>query len=212
MANSKKIGVLAFQGDVIEHINAIKQAAKNLDLNCEITEVRTKKQLAGLDAIILPGGESTVLQKLCERAGFFEDIKKIRNIFGTCAGTVMLAKSINNKEIGQKTLGLMDMELDRNAYGRQTESFEQDVEVFLETSTDVTKGHTDVETNFGKMHAIFIRAPKIRYIGKEVKILAKNGNEIIACEQRVNGNYYLAATFHPELTTTLFHDYFLSQI
>ncbi len=193
--NSKKIGVLALQGDVIEHINVIKQAAKNLNLDCDIVEVRTKADLAGLDALIVPGGESTVLQKLCERANIFDEIKKIRNIFGTCAGTILLAKNINNREAEQRTLELMDIEVDRNAYGRQAESFEY-----------------GISTKLGNIHAIFIRAPKIKNIGKEVKILAKNGNEIIACEQKINGNYYLAATFHPELTTTVFHEYFLRTI
>ncbi|MBS3067425.1 pyridoxal 5'-phosphate synthase glutaminase subunit PdxT [Candidatus Micrarchaeota archaeon] len=195
MTNSKKIGVLAFQGDVLEHINATRQAAKNSNLTCGIIEVRTKEQLSDLDALIIPGGESTVLQKLCERANIFEDMKKIKNIFGTCAGTITLAKTINNKEVGQRTLGLMDIEVDRNAYGRQAESFEQ-----------------DLDTKLGRIHAIFIRAPKIKKIGNSVKILAKNDNEIIICEQKVNGNYYLAATFHPELTTTVFHEYFLRQI
>ena len=194
MTNFKKIGILALQGGVSEHINATKKAAKNLNIECEIIEVRTKEQLAGLNALIIPGGESTVLQKLCERAGIFEEIKKIKNIFGTCAGTIMLAKKIYNKEEGQRTLELMDIEVDRNAYGRQLDSFEK-----------------DVETKLGNMHAIFIRAPKITKISEKTEILVNDKNEIIACEQRDNGNYYLATTFHPELTTTQFHEYFLRQ-
>ena len=194
MANSK-IGILALQGDVSEHVNATKKAANNLGIECEIIEVRTKEQIAGLDAIIIPGGESTVLQKLCERAGIFEDIKKIKNIFGTCAGTIMLAKTIHNKAPEQKTLELMEIEVDRNAYGRQADSFEKNIETVL-----------------GSVHGVFIRAPKIRSIKENVRVLAKNENEIIACEQKNNGKYYLVTTFHPELTTTQFHEHFLQNL
>src|SRR4030095_3714732 len=118
-----KVGVLAFHGDVIEHIDATEAAAKKLSLSCEIVQVRTKKDLEGLRALIIPGGESTNFYKLCLREGMLEDMKKVKNIFGTCAGAIMLAKKIHNIEEGQKTLELMDIEVDRNAYGRQADSF-----------------------------------------------------------------------------------------
>lgn len=194
MAHPKRIGILALQGDVQEHANAAKEACNKLKLSCCIIAVRTKEQLAGLDALIIPGGESTVLQRLCEREGMFDEIRKIKNIFGTCAGAILLAKTIQNKETEQRTLGLMDIEIGRNAYGRQINSFE-----------------TGIETKLGKMNAFFIRAPKIRKTGEGIEILAKNEKEVVACEKRINGNYYLAATFHPELTTTSFHEYFLKQ-
>ncbi len=192
---SLKIGVLAFHGDVDEHIEATKKAAENLKLNINVLPIRTKKALHELNALIIPGGESTTLQKLCEREGIFEEMKKIKNIFGTCAGAILLSKIVHHKIKGQKTLALMDIEIDRNAYGRQIESFEKNIKTYL-----------------GPIHAIFIRAPKIKNIGRQVTILAKNNEDILACEQRVKSNYYLATCFHPELTSTIFHEYFLKQI
>ncbi len=192
---SKKIGVLSFHGDVIEHITATKLAAKNLHLPIEIVSVRTKESLVGLDALIIPGGESTTLYKLCEREGMWEDMKKIRHIFGTCAGAIILAKNVFHKEKDQKTLELMDIEVDRNAYGRQTESFEK-----------------DIKTTLGNIHAIFIRAPRIKKVGRSVTILAKDGKEILACEEKKGSSYYLACSFHPELTTPKFHEYFLQRV
>ena len=190
-----RLGVLAFQGDVLEHIAAAKRAMLNLNTEGEVLEVRTNSHLSGLSALVIPGGESTVLQKLCEREDMFEEIKRIKNIFGTCAGAILLAKKVNNSEADQRTLGIMDIEVDRNAYGRQMDSFEE-----------------DIESEFGKVHAIFIRSPRIRAIGKDVRVLAKKGNEILACEQRTAGKFYLACCFHPELTTTKFHEYFLTQV
>jgi len=200
-----KIGILAYHGDVIEHFETTKKALKNLNLKAEVIFVRTKEDIQNLDAIIIPGGESTVLFKLSIREGIFEKIKSIKNIFGTCAGAIMLAKKIHHKTADQKTLELMDIEVDRNAYGRQTESFEE-----------------DIDSKIGKIHAVFIRAPRIINIGENVNVLAKNGNEIIACEQGKpvyavgsrgkQGKYYLALCFHPELTTTKFHEYFIKNL
>ena len=107
----------------------------------------------------------------------------------------MLAKTVHHKTPDQKTLELMDIEIDRNAYGRQTESFDK-----------------DVKTSLGDIHAVFIRAPRIKRVGKDIKILAKIKGETIACEQKIGNYYYLAACFHPELTSTLFHEYFLEKI
>lgn len=190
-----KIGILALQGSVIEHVSATKEAAANLKMKCEIIEVRTKNDLSDLNGLIIPGGESTVLQKLCEREKIFEEIKKVPAIFGTCAGAIFLAKKINNKESDQLTLGLMDVEIDRNGYGRQNQSFE-----------------SDISTELGPVHAIFIRAPKIKAIGNGVRVLAKFGSEIVACEQHISNKFYLAVCFHPELSTTRFHEYFLKNL
>lgn len=195
MKPQKTIGVLAFHGDVIEHIESTKKASKNLHLDLEVVPVRTKKIIHTLDALIIPGGESTTLFKLCQREKMWENIRKIKNIFGTCAGAILLAKTVYHKTSDQKTLRLMSIAIDRNAYGRQTDSFEK-----------------DIETSLGNIDAIFIRAPRIKRVGKTVKILARNKREVIACEQRIGNNYYLATCFHPELTSTIFHEYFLKKI
>ncbi len=193
--HSIKVGVLALQGDVSEHVNAIKKAAQEIGRDVNVIEVRTKGELERINALIIPGGESTVLGKLCEREGIFEELKRIKYLFGTCAGTVMLAQKIYNKEASQRTLELMDIEVDRNAYGRQSESFEK-----------------DIKTKLGAIHAVFIRAPKITKINSNVRVLAQDNGEILACEQEKNGGYYLAACFHPELSTKKFHAYFLEKI
>lgn len=189
------IGVLALQGDVSEHIEAVKNAALKLRKNVAVVPVREKKDFADLDGLIIPGGESTTLYKLCEREGIFEEIKKVRNILGTCAGAIMLSKNARNKTPDQQTLQLMDIEVARNAYGRQNDSFA-----------------ADISTTLGKMHAMFIRAPKITRVGKNVRVLAEYNGGIIACEEKTNRGYYLALAFHPELTTTLFHGHFLRKV
>lgn len=187
-----RIGVLAFHGDVSEHFRATEAAAKRMGLACGIVQVRTARDLEGLAGLIIPGGESTNLYKLCVREGMLERMKEVPAIFGTCAGAIMLAKKIHNEEQGQGTLGLMDIEVDRNAYGRQADSFED-----------------TIDTSLGRMLAVFIRAPRIRSIGKGVEALARRGGEPIACEQAAGKRYYLATCFHPEFTTTLFHERFL---
>lgn len=195
MIYKKVIGVLAYHGDVREHIQATQESVKNLRRNIKVIPVRSREDVHTIDALIIPGGESTTLEKLCEREGIFEDIKGLKFIFGTCAGAIMLAKTIYHQEKDQKTLELMDIQIDRNAYGRQAESFE-----------------IPIKTTLGSINAVFIRAPKINKIGKGVKLLAKMNKEIIACEQKTESSYYLATCFHPELTSTIFHEYFLKQI
>lgn len=191
----QKIGVLAFHGDVVEHIRASQKAAENMNLDIKVLSVRTLEDLDNIDALIIPGGESTTLYKLCLKENMFESMKKVKYIFGTCAGAIMLAKTIFHREKNQETLELMDIEVDRNAYGRQTESFE-----------------IPIKTTLGNLDAVFIRAPKINKIGKGVKILSELDREIIACEQKTETGYYLATCFHPELSSGLFHEYFLKQI
>lgn len=193
--NTNIIGVLAFQGDVAEHIETTRKAADNLRLNIKVIPVRANNSLDKLDGLIIPGGESTTLYKLCTREKMWEKIKRVRNIFGTCAGAIMLAKTVEHKTKDQKSLGLMNITIDRNAYGRQTESFEK-----------------EVTTKIGKVKAVFIRAPKILKIGFNVKKIADINEEVIACEQKTQNGLYLAACFHPELTSTLFHEYFLKKI
>ena len=190
-----QIGILALQGDVSEHFATITRAAKNLGLLIEAKLVRTKSDLQSLDGLIIPGGESTTMQKLCQREGIWEGMKKIKNIFGTCAGAILLSKTVLNKIPGQKTLGLMSTTVDRNAYGRQDESFEK-----------------NIHTKLGEINVLFIRAPKIRSIGKNVNILAREKNNILACEEKKESNYYLATCFHPEPDSILFHEHFLKNL
>ena len=127
MIKRTKIGVLAFQGDVTEHVLATEHALKQLHLTGQVTPVRTKAAILKLDALIIPGGESTVLYALCERAGMVDEMKKIPYIFGTCAGAILLSHRLKHTAPGQKTLGLMNITVDRNAYGAQTESFEKNI-------------------------------------------------------------------------------------
>ncbi len=189
------LGVLALQGGVKEHVEAVQKAAKKLGITVDVVSVRTTKDLTSVAGLIIPGGESTVLYRLLDRENLVDAIKKIPNIFGTCAGAILLAKKIKNAAPGQTTLGLMNITAERNAYGEQSESFEE-----------------DIKTKLGNIHAVFIRAPKIISPAPSVNILAKRGNEIIACEEKTNKNYYLATTFHPELTTSVFHEYFIRKV
>jgi len=193
--NTPNVGVLAFHGDVVEHIRATKQAAIHLKFNINVIPTRTKNDVKRLDALIMPGGESTTLHTLCQREDMFEDMKKIPCLFGTCAGAILLAKHVLHTSEGQETLRLMDITVDRNAYGAQTESFEK-----------------TVKTKLGAISAVFIRAPKIKQVGKGVVVLAKNGNDSIACEEATGKQFFMACTFHPELTTTVFHEYFLMHL
>ncbi len=187
-------GVLAIQGGVAEHISAITRACITLKVDAEIREVRYSEDLDGLLGIIIPGGESTVLHKLTVREGMFEKLKQVPAIFGTCAGMIMLAKHIEHGLPDQETLELMNILVDRNAYGSQGESFE-----------------TDIQTTLGSIHAIFIRAPKVLSYEKDVTVLATYEKEPIALEEKTKGRYFLACSFHPELTSTVFHEHFVKQ-
>lgn len=186
------IGILAFHGDVIEHLETTRQSVIKLGLTASVREVRTREELRLCRGLIIPGGESTTLHKLSVREHMWEDMKHIPAIMGTCAGAIMLAREILHEAPGQETLRRMDITVDRNAYGRQAESFEK-----------------PIHTKLGSINAVFIRAPKITRTGKNVTILAKDGSEILACEERRGSHYSLALAFHPELTTTAFHEYFI---
>ncbi len=181
-----KIGILSLQGDVDKHLEATKKARENLGIECEILLVKTIDELDKVDGLIIPGGESTTLMKLLDKGGVVPKIKEIKNIFGTCAGAILLSKS---------HLNLMDFEIERNAYGSQLESFEE-----------------NISTNFGEIRGVFIRAPKIKNIGNNVKVIANKGNGFFGIEEKKENKFYIALTFHPELTTTKFHEYFLRNI
>lgn len=192
MENRKKIGILAIQGSVIEHAEMIRKLGLTPFL------VRTKKELNDVDALILPGGESTTIGHIMKKSSIDKDfIKRVKEgmpVYGTCAGTILLAKKL----IGRQTIhfSLMDIEIERNAYGRQVDSFIG--KIILSSK---------VFSLPLRMEAVFIRAPKIKKTGKDVEILAKYRGEPIMCRE---GNI-LISTFHPELTNdTRIHKYFLN--
>ena len=185
-----KIGVLAIQGDFAEHITILH------GLGVETQEVRLPSQLDGLDGLIIPGGESTTLSRLMPIYELREPIQKMAHdgkaIWGTCAGMIMMASEITEKD--PIPLGIMDITVIRNAFGRQINSFEQDLTVkTLDTIP---------------YHAIFIRAPVISRVGGEVEILAVlEDGRAVAVQQR----HLLATSFHPELTKdSRLHDRFVS--
>jgi 5'-phosphate synthase pdxT subunit len=172
-----KIGVLALQGAVAEHIRSIGLAG------AEGVAVKRAEQLEEIDGLIIPGGESTTIGKLMRRYGFIEAIRNFarqgKPLFGTCAGLIVLAERLESGE--EPHLSLMNMTVARNAFGRQRESFETDLEV---------KGIDS------PIRAVFIRAPLIREVGANVEVLSTYRGEIVAAKQ----DRLLATSFHPELT------------
>ena len=181
--------MLGLQGDFREHLSVLER------LDVETRNVRTTKDLEGVDALILPGGESTTMVRIMAQNGLDQTIKERHRkgmpLYGTCAGMILLAKEI--VESKPRGLGLMDISVSRNAYGRQVDSFEADLQI----------------KNIGAFHAIFIRAPKITRCGPSVEVLAEHeGVPVLACQGNV-----LAGSFHPELTDdTRIHEYFLSMV
>jgi pyridoxal 5'-phosphate synthase pdxT subunit len=190
-----KIGVLAIQGDFAEH------AAILTRLGVETRLVRLPGQLDGLDGLIIPGGESTTIGKLAMDFEMIEPLQefgKEHAIWGTCAGAIFLSKDANR---AQPLLGLMDIAIQRNAFGRQVDSFEADLEI------EPLKKATNTTTPF---HAFFIRAPIIASVTGAAKTIAAlpDGRIVAALQGKL-----LATSFHPELTNdTRFHEYFLSLI
>jgi 5'-phosphate synthase pdxT subunit len=190
-----KIGVLALQGDFSEHIAMLKR------LNVDASEVRLPKNLDGLDGLIIPGGESTTIGKLAVAYDLIEPLKTFGQrhaIWGTCAGAIFISKDIGRD---QPLLGLMDIKVQRNAFGRQIDSFETDLDIpELKHATGTTEDY----------HAVFIRAPIIESVSGDTKILASVADgRIVAAQQ----GHLLATSFHPELTNdTRFHEYFLSMV
>jgi 5'-phosphate synthase pdxT subunit len=187
------IGVLALQGDFSEHISMLKR------LGVAASEVRLPRDLAGLDGLIIPGGESTTIGKLAVAYDLIEPLRQFgreKAIWGTCAGAIFLSRDARRD---QPLLGLMDITVIRNAFGAQVDSFEADLEI------DALKQVTHTEAPY---HAVFIRAPIIENVSGEAKILsALADGRIVAAQQ----GKLLATSFHPELTgDTRFHEYFLS--
>ncbi|MER5845255.1 pyridoxal 5'-phosphate synthase glutaminase subunit PdxT [Streptomyces prasinus] len=174
------IGVLALQGDVREHLVALAAAG------AVARPVRRPEELAGVDGMVLPGGESTTISKLAVLFGLMEPLRaRVRGgmpVYGTCAGMILLADKILDPRSGQETVGGVDMIVRRNAFGRQNESFEAAVDV------------RGVEG--GPVHGVFIRAPWVESVGAGAEVIAEHGGHIVAVRQ---GNA-LATSFHPELT------------
>ncbi len=172
-----RIGVLAIQGDYAAHAVAL------IDSGAEPVEVRKPEQLADLDGLILPGGESTTMLKFLEKQGFFETLQDYcasKPAFGTCAGAILLAREVRHPH--QRSLGLLDAIVERNAYGRQIDS------TILEAETSLAGGPLEM---------VFIRAPRIVNVGREVQVLAKReGFPTLVRQGRL-----MAATFHPELSS-----------
>lgn len=188
-----KIGVLALQGDFAEHIAMLKR------IKVDAAEVRLPGQLKGLDGLIIPGGESTTIGKLARDFGLIEPLREFGQrhaIWGTCAGAIFLSKDISRD---QPLLGLMDIKVERNAFGRQVDSFETDLDV---------PAVAEVTGRTGPYHAVFIRAPLIESVSADARALASlPDGRIVAAQQA----HFLATAFHPELTDdTRFHEYFLS--
>jgi len=184
-----KIGVLAAQGAFAEHITILSR------LSVEAVPVRLPEELKGVDGLIIPGGESTAVGRLIEAYGLIDTIKSMAKdrmaLFGTCTGMILMSSNASNN--GVVPMGLMDVKVKRNAFGRQRESFETELTI----------------PALGKdpFPAIFIRAPIIEEAGEGVEVLAKLGNGTIVAARQ---GKMLAAAFHPELTDDLrFHQYFL---
>ena len=182
-----KIGVLAIQGDVSEHYEAAKKAAGEFGFECDVVYVRRAKDMKGVTHLIIPGGESTTISRIMIKNGIYDIVKERAEkgelaVMGTCAGSILMAKNIvDDKRV--KTLSLIDMDIDRNAFGRQRESFEADIEI----------------EGLGKYHAVFIRAPIIKDCHGDCKVLAKINEGIVIVRQ----DQFLALVFHPELTDDL---------
>jgi pyridoxal 5'-phosphate synthase pdxT subunit len=188
-----KVGVLALQGDVREHIASLR--------SCEVeaVAVRRPSEIESIDALVLPGGESTTIAQLAEVFGIFELLKnKINNgmpVYGSCAGMILLADQILDAKEGQKSFGGLDITVRRNAFGRQVDSFESDI-AFADGSDELIR-------------AVFIRAPWVEKVSDSVQVLAAIDTHPVA----VRSETALATSFHPEITgDNRIHRYFIEQV
>lgn len=188
-----KIGILNLQGAVSEHYDMTKKAVENLGADVEVKSVRYSEDVETCDGIIISGGESTVIGKLINERGIDKTIRENEiPVFGTCAGMVLLGKKT---DFDQPLMGLMDISVKRNTYGRQKDSFEAQIDIFNQ-----------------KYPGVFIRAPALESYDKskdDIKVLSEYDGEIIAIQQGRN----IAISFHPELTDdTLIHEYFIKEV
>jgi len=180
------IGVLALQGDYSKH----KEILDKLKLSS--CEIRYSHQFNEISGLIIPGGESTTMTDLIDRNGLHKDIysfSKSKPILGTCAGLIMMARIVNDERV--KPLNILDIEVDRNAYGRRVNSFRDELPV-------------SINGKFENVFATFIRAPKINNMAKDIEIISSYNNEPVAIKQGI----HMGLAFHPELDgITLFHEY-----
>ncbi|MGW1184419.1 MULTISPECIES: pyridoxal 5'-phosphate synthase glutaminase subunit PdxT [unclassified Streptomyces] len=193
MSDTPVIGVLALQGDVREHLIALASA------DALARPVRRPEELAEVDGLVLPGGESTTMSKLAALFGMLEPLRERiaagMPVYGTCAGMILLADKIIDPRSGQETLGGIDMIVRRNAFGRQNESFEAAVEV--------------AGIDGGPVEGVFIRAPWVESVGAGAEVIAEHGGHIVAVRQQ----NALATSFHPELTGDhRLHAYFTEMV
>ena len=185
-----KIGILDLQGDVSEHLKMTKKAIENLNLQANVSMVKNAKQVAECNAIIISGGESTVIGKLMDEEGIIKVVKQNKiPVFGTCAGMILLGTETDYQ---QPLMGLIPMKVKRNGFGRQKMSFEAEVDIF----GDLYPG-------------VFIRAPYADEVGEEVEIVSQIQGKIVAVAYNSN----LAISFHPELTkNSRIHEYFIKEV
>src|SRR5256886_6173012 len=196
------IGILAVQGDVLENVIATKMSLDGLGMDGVVNEVKTPEQINDLDGLIIPGGESTVIGTLSLVNGSLKKIKeKIANgmpVFGICAGLILLSKKAKDRVVGemdQPFLDFLDVKIERNAFGRQRDSFESEISM--------------EKIGIQKFQGIFIRAPSIIETGRNVEIISKFNEKIIAVKQ----GKILGTSFHPELTDDLsLHKYFVNLV
>jgi len=184
------IGILDLQGDVSEHVEMTRKALKKMNVEAYVNKVKLASQILQCDGLIISGGESTTMGKLMIKNGVKDAIiKKEIPIFGTCAGMVLLATKTDYE---QPLLELIDMEVKRNGFGSQKESFEEEIELL---------NH--------QFPGIFIRAPYVKKVGQNTKIIAKIDEKIVG----VKKGKYIATAFHPELTgNTTLHEYFIKEV
>lgn len=184
-----KIGVLAIQGDYEAHGRVLQK------LGAKVAYVRKPEELDSVDALVIPGGESTTLLKFLEKRDFFSKLGtfvKTKPTFGTCAGAILLAKEVEGPS--QPSLGALDLRIRRNAYGRQLES---------------SIRHAETTFEGGPMEMVFIRAPKIERVGKDIEVLARESGDPVLVRQ----GKIMAATFHPELSSDVrVHQAFLKMV
>ena len=188
-----KVGVLALQGDVREHVSSL------IACGVEPISVRRSSEIDAIDALVLPGGESTTIAQLAEVFGIYDQLKSRiaagMPVYGSCAGMILLANEILDAKMGQKTFGGLDITVRRNAFGRQVDSFESDI-AFNDGSADLIR-------------AVFIRAPWVEKVGVGVEVLASVENHPVA----VRSTTVLATSFHPELTGDhRIHRYFIEEV
>jgi pyridoxal 5'-phosphate synthase pdxT subunit len=189
---ARLVGVLALQGAFVAHQRALES------VGARTCQVRQPHDLAGLEGLVIPGGESTTMSKLLDSSGLFDEIKALLSdglpVLGTCAGMILLATEVLDGRPDQRSFGAMDISVQRNGYGRQIDSFETDLDV------------AGLDAPF---HAVFIRAPKVVVVGPHVEVLAEHDSVPVVARQ----GHVMVASFHPELTgDARLHQRFLQEV